>query len=98
MDDDRIKLKTEPQYIVLAFIYNSNLEEVQSDPDEIDINFEDETELLPVSDSHEFKEGDTDWRISQVMNDLFIDYIDYRMFGTTFRMVRNKKYKMEGYN
>jgi hypothetical protein len=53
---------------------------------------------VAIDHSDNFREGELEWRVMQIMKDIFVEYVDYKNCGTTFRMVRNKRFKMERYN
>lgn len=55
-------------------------------------------EWVTIDNSNNFPEGSLEYRASEIMNDMHVDYVEYRNLGSTFRIIRNKNYKTERYN
>lgn len=55
-------------------------------------------EWVAIDNSNNFPEGSIEYKAAQILNDMYVDYIEYRNLGSTFRIIRNKNYKTERYN
>ena len=53
---------------------------------------------VAIDNSNNFPEGSIEYKASQILNDMYVDYIEYRNLGSIFRIIRNKNYKTERYN
>lgn len=55
-------------------------------------------EWVTVDNSNNFPEGSIEDNVAKIMNDMHIEYVEYKNLGTVLRMIRNKNYKTERYN
>jgi hypothetical protein len=92
VDGAKIRRYTEPEYILMVLIDNSGQEK------EINSGEINRFEFVAIDHSDNFREGELEWRVMQIMKDIFVEYVDYKNCGVLFRLVRNKRFRGERFN
>jgi hypothetical protein len=84
----------QPQYILNLLIDNIN----SGVDDLIESGEIPPYEWVVVDNSNNFNEGSIEHRVSEIMNDMYVDYVEYKNLGAVLRLVRNKRYMTERNN
>jgi hypothetical protein len=91
IDGKRLK-NVEPKYILHILIENTGLEDLIMGGEVPPY------EWIAIDNSTNFMPGSTEYMASQLLEDMYLEYVEYKNLGSIFRVIRNSNYKMENFN